>query len=200
MIDHMALLRMIMENNPGQPPSFILEQYAIYKAGLTEINSRVAGKVVCADVVVERQTPPETQEYAPTSTSTSTSIPAPQVERDALLCGYIKRQLKVQPEEAIQDNKIICCICGKECQTLTEKHLSTHNGLTREGYTKLCGYPTGQPLISRNHLAWMKANVLKAQMVRKNKAQNNTAKIDQVFENEPPPVIRRKRNAVTTIS
>ncbi|MDE7065621.1 MAG: MucR family transcriptional regulator, partial [Desulfovibrionaceae bacterium] len=70
-------------------------------------------------------------------------------------------------EEAIQDDKILCCICGKERQALTEKHLMSHNGLTREGYLKLCGYEPGQALMSKAHLNKMKSNVLKAQQARK---------------------------------
>lgn len=155
MVDNMELLRMIMENNPGQPAAYILEQYAIYKAGLTEINTRFASGMLVTEVI-EGIAQPEVVEAAP----------APK-EKESLTKGYTKRSLKVKPDDAIQDDKIFCCICGKECQTLTERHLSTHNGLTREGYLKLCGYAPDQPLMSRNHLARMKANVLKAQEARK---------------------------------
>lgn len=160
MIDNMELLRMIMENNHGQPAPFILEQYAIYKAGLTEINSRFSGGV----------TSPETVENMSAIDATE-KVPAPKVEKESLTCGYTKRNLKVKPADAIQDDKITCCICGKECQTLTERHLVTHNGLTRAGYLKLCGYAKDQPLMSRTHLARMKANVLKAQKARKGKIE-----------------------------
>ena len=153
MIDNMELLRMIMENNPGQPASFILEQYAIYKAGLMEIDGRFAAAVQVSDVM-EALAQAEAQE-------------APKAEKQSLTCGYTKRQLKVKPADAIQDDKIFCCICGKECKTLTERHLASHNGLTREGYLKLCGYAANQPLMARKHLERMRANVQKAQKARK---------------------------------
>ena len=157
MINNMELLKMIMETHPEQPPAFILEQYAIYKAGLAEINTRLASGEQVGNVV-ESITVGETTEAAP---------PAQKTEKESLTKGYTRRNLKVKPEEAIQDDKILCCICGKECQTLTEKHLTSHNGLTREGYLKLCGYEPGQALMSKAHLNKMKGNVLKAQQARK---------------------------------
>lgn len=147
---------MIMENNPGQPASFVLEQYAIYKAGLTEINSRFAGVAVLADVM---------EGFAQVEAIASAA--EPKAEKPSLTCGYTRRNFKVKPDEAIQDDAIYCCICGKKCQTLTERHIASHNGLSREGYLKLCGYPKEQALMSRNHLTRMKANVLKAQQARK---------------------------------
>lgn len=164
MIDNMELLRMIMENNPGQPATFILEQYAVYKAGLTEINGRFSAGSPTSDVA-DVLAQAELQE-----------APAPKAEKESLTRGYTKRSLKVKPADAIQDDKIYCCVCGKECQTLTERHLASHNGLSREGYLKLCGYASDQPLMSRNHLAKMKANVLKAQKARKAKPAADKSK------------------------
>ena len=159
MIDNMELLRMIMENNPGQPATFILEQYAVYKAGLMEINGRFVAGAPMAELV-EAAAQAEQQE----------TMQAPKAEKESLTRGYTKRSLKVKPADAIHDDKIICCICGKECQTLTERHLASHNGLTREGYLKLCGYAPTQSLMSNNHLQRMRNNVIKAQKVRKAKA------------------------------
>lgn len=156
MINNMELLKMIMETHPEQPPAFILEQYAIYKAGLAEINTRLASGEQVGDVV-----------GAINVSEAAEAAPVQKTEKESLTRGYTRRNLKVKPEEAIQDDKIFCCICGKECQTLTEKHLVSHNGLTREGYLKLCGYESGQPLMSKAHLNKMKGNVLKAQQARK---------------------------------
>ncbi len=155
MIDKTELLRMIMETNPGQNPAFILEQYNSYLKGLTTIhgeNFAPAG-ALCGEGQDCAQE--EKVEEKPTKAS--------------LTCGYTKRKLMVKPEEAITRDKITCCICGKEGQTLTERHLATHNGLSREGYLKLCGYPATQALMSERHLARMKSNVLKAQEARKAK-------------------------------
>lgn len=165
MIDNMELLRMIMENNPGQPASFILEQYSIYKAGLTEINSRFSSGPTTADAL-ENLVHGDAGEPAPVA----------KPEKESLTRGYTKRSLKVKPDDAILDDKIFCCICGKECQTLTERHLATHNGLTREGYIKLCGYAAGQPLMSHEHLERMKANVLKAQQARKSRQDSDSSR------------------------
>lgn len=168
MIDDMQLLKMLMENNPGQPASFILEQYAVYKSSLLEINNRIAAApgisefIEGGEQIAVRQNP---------------TAPKPdKSDKESLTRGFTKRSLKVKPDEAILDEAIICCICGKSCQTLTERHLALHNGLTREGYIKLCGYEAGQPLMARDHLARMKANVLKAQKARKAKQASAAGK------------------------
>ncbi len=159
MIDRTELLRMIMETNQGQSPAFILEQYTAYLKGLTGIhgeNFAPAG-VPCTEG--EECASEDKNEEKPVKVS--------------ITCGYTKRKLKVKPEDAITRDKITCCICGKEGQTLTERHLATHNGITREGYLKLCGYPATQALMSEKHLARMKTNVMKAQEARKAKKKKS---------------------------
>nr|WP_294508880.1 MucR family transcriptional regulator [uncultured Bilophila sp.] len=70
-----------------------------------------------------------------------------------------------KPEEAIGDNTVQCCICGKAFQNLSAKHIQDHE-LTVEEYKKLCGYGREQKLISRNLLAKLQENVQKAQEAR----------------------------------
>ncbi len=159
MIDKTELLRMIMENNPGQSPAFILDQYTVYVKGLNNIS----GENFLAQTLDN-----ENQEL-----TLENNVDEKQV-KPSLTCGYTKRKLKVKPEDAIQRDVIICCICGREGKTLTERHLSTHNGLTREGYLKLCGYDAKQPLMSERHLARMKNNVMKAQEARKAKRNRDS--------------------------
>ncbi len=155
MIDKTELLRMIMETNQGQSPAYILEQYTTYLKGLTDIhgNNFSAQRNLCVQGSECKQE--EKMEDKPA--------------KQSITCGWTKRNLKVKPEDAITEDTITCCLCGKEGKTLTERHLNSHNGLTRQGYLKLCGYPETQILMSGKHLARMKNNVLKAQQARKAK-------------------------------
>jgi len=89
--------------------------------------------------------------------------------KDSLTKGYTKRSLKVKPQDAIKKDTIACCICGKTMSSINARHLASHNGLTKEGYLKLCGYPANQALMSLNHLAKMKKQVVKAQKAREQK-------------------------------
>lgn len=89
--------------------------------------------------------------------------------KESLTKGYTKRSLKVKPEDAIKKDAIACCICGKTMSSINARHLASHNGLTKEGYLKLCGYPANQALMSLNHLAKMKKQVVKAQQAREQK-------------------------------
>jgi len=89
--------------------------------------------------------------------------------KESLTKGYTKRSLKVQPNDAIKKDNIFCCICGKGMQSINARHLASHNGLTKAGYLKLCGYPDDKSLMSLNHLAKMKTQVVKAQEAREKK-------------------------------
>ncbi len=163
MIDQTQLLRMIMENNKGKSPAFILEQFSEYLKGLNLIHgdSLDSQNSTCAENK-ECKKEEKTQE---------------QTTKNSLTCGYTKRNLKVKPETAIQKDQITCCLCGKAGKVLTERHLkSKHNGLTRQGYLKLCGYPEDQVLMSENHFASMKVNVSKAQQAKKDKKASEVKK------------------------
>ncbi len=160
MIDKTELLRMIMETNPGQTPTFVLEQYASYLKGLTNIHGDNFTSLNVAN--------DENQECEKEVNSEEKQA------KPSLTCGYTKRKLVVKPDEAIQRDVIYCCICGKEGKTLTERHLAKHNGLTREGYLKLCGYKADQRLMAERHLARMKNNVMKAQEARKAKKEKES--------------------------
>ena len=89
--------------------------------------------------------------------------------KDSLTKGYTRRSLKVKPQDAIKKDSIACCICGKSMSSINARHLASHNGLTKEGYLKLCDYPADQVLMSLNHLAKMQTQVRKAQKAREKK-------------------------------
>ena len=51
----------------------------------------------------------------------------------------------IDPQKAIKEKSVTCCVCGKAFKLITKKHLSTH-GLTVEAYREQCGYKKGTPL------------------------------------------------------
>ena len=94
---------------------------------------------------------------------------AAKAAKASLTGGYTRRNLKVKPQDAIKKDSITCCICGKSMNSINARHLASHNGLTKEGYLKLCDYPADQVLMSLNHLAKMQTQVRKAQKAREKK-------------------------------
>ncbi|WP_337441120.1 MucR family transcriptional regulator [Desulfovibrio sp.] len=82
--------------------------------------------------------------------------------------------LVFNPAEAITDNTITCCLCGKAACSLTSRHLANH-GINVEEYKYLCGYPSEQKLMSRNFEAKMRRNVQRAQQARKEKHRAENA-------------------------
>ena len=109
--------------------------------------------------------------------------------KESLTKGYTRRSLKVKPQDAIKKDSISCCICGKSMSSINARHLASHNGLTKEGYLKLCGYPADQALMSQNHLSKMKAQVVKAQKARMTK---------QAAQGKTPVKLRKSKKAAAT--
>ena len=158
MISDAELLKLVMDRYPEQPVPFLIDQFTVMKAGLIQANNRLAGN--------EFETIPESlcicDELPREGVVEEPSVPKKR---------YTKRNLVVRPEEAISEEEITCCICGKSFQNLTAKHIHSHD-LTVEEYKKLCGYPPEQRLISSKLLNKLQSNVLKAQQAREKKQKD----------------------------
>ena len=57
---------------------------------------------------------------------------------------------KIDPQESIRDDAIICVICGKEFKQLTHTHLQGEHGLSPDEYRKRYGIPMKQPLAAKS--------------------------------------------------
>lgn len=143
MITDAELLKLVMDRFPEADTDGIVEQFSLLKVGLLQANAKLAVGDAGQQGVEEQ------------SISATDEAPAPKKR-------YTRRSLVVKPEEAIGDDTVQCCICGKAFQNLNAKHIQNHE-LTVEEYKKLCGYGRDQKLISRNLLAKLQENVQKAQ-------------------------------------
>ena len=155
MISDAELLKLVMDRYPEQPSAFIIEQFAIFKAGLIQANNKLA----VMDNVEESATDT-------VSTESSEQVPTPEAETPKK--KFTKRNLVAKPEEAITTELVQCCLCGKTFQNLTAKHLLSH-GISADEYKKLCGYAPEQKLICGNLLEKLQENVQKAQRSREQK-------------------------------
>lgn len=155
MVDDNALLKMIMEKHPDQGPDFIIEQFTVYKQKL----SALGAGTVCPCEGEQQDAPTETVEQ-----------PVAVVKR-----RYSKRSLKVKPEEAIQEEQVLCCLCGASFKSLTALHLRKAHGISVEDYKRLCGYDADTSLMSNLNLRKVREAVTKAQTVRKEKAAQAAA-------------------------
>lgn len=152
MINDTELLKLVMDRYPEQPLPFLIDQFTVMKAGLIQANNRLAG--------LEQETGGDPA-YPSEGMPKEESFPESVTPRKR----YTKRSLVVKPEEAISEEEITCCICGKSFQNLTTKHIQSHD-LSVEEYKKLCGYAPDQKLISSKLLSKLHSNVLKAQQAR----------------------------------
>jgi predicted transcriptional regulator len=153
-MEEMELLTAIIKSNPGINVEDAWKMYRELVTRVHALNSQLK--------IGEPGSFPET-------TCEGQSVEDAKPAKESLTKGYTKRSLKVKPQDAIQKDTIACCICGKTMTSINARHLASHNGLTKEGYLKLCGYPAAQALMSLNHLAKMKMQVQKAQKAREKK-------------------------------
>lgn len=156
-MEELELMTAIIESNPGISIDDAWKMYSELVTRVHKLNSqlKLGEPVSLTEDTAEAHAPEEPK--------------APKGH------GYTRRSLKVKPEEAVRKDKIFCCICGKGMSSINSRHLASH-GVTKEDYVKLCGYPSDQVLMSLDHLAKMKANVLEAQKARTKKPASAAGK------------------------
>ena len=117
MITDAELLKLVMDRFPEADTDGIVEQFSLLKVGLLQANAKLAVGDAGQQGVEEQ------------SISAADGDPAPKKR-------YTRRSLVVKPEEAIGDDTVQCCICGKAFQNLNAKHIQNHE-LTVEEYEAL---------------------------------------------------------------
>lgn len=152
-LDDKDLFTAIFSRFNDQPIEFVMEQYEKAKRMNHDIEKRLGANAVAEwqSANMPRELPEEQPE-------------APKQKK------YTRRDLVCKPGEAITDAAIICCICGARRQSLTQRHLATHD-ISVEDYKKLCGYDPDTPLMSRMHHAKSRQIVARAQQARLAKAE-----------------------------
>ena len=154
-MEQLELMTAIIESNPGINVEDAWKMYRELITRVYALNSQLK-------IGEPESLPPEAAGDGQTPEGAKTV-------KASLTKGYTRRSLKVKPQDAIKKDSILCCICGKSMNSINARHLASHNGLTKEGYLKLCDYPADQVLMSLNHLAKMQAQVRKAQKAREKK-------------------------------
>ena len=170
-MEQLELLTAIIQSNPGINVEDAWKMYRELVTRVYALNSqlKLGEPGSLSEVVSAGQAPEEAKTV-----------------KESLTKGYTRRSLKVKPQDAIKKDAIACCICGKSMSSINARHLASHNGLTKEGYLKLCGYPADQALMSLNHLAKMKTQVVKAQKAREKK---------QAESGKAPVKVRKNKKA-----
>lgn len=168
-LDDKDIFMAIFNKFSDQPIEFVMAQYEKAKILNMEIERR-------------RSQLPEAEALSPASAlSAADSLMAAEAQAEAPKKKKLtRRDLIINPEEAITDDSVKCCLCGKEGSSLTSRHLAQH-GISVEEYKKLCGYAENQKLMSRNFEQKMLHNVQRAQQVRmdKRKEQGEAASSGQ---------------------
>jgi predicted transcriptional regulator len=173
-MEQLDLMTAIIESNPGIN---IEDAWKMYRELLTRVYA------------LNSQLKLGEQDSLPEAACAEKGSEDAKTVKESLTKGYTKRSLKVKPQDAIKKDSIACCICGKSMTSINARHLASHNGLTKEGYLKLCGYPADQVLMSLNHLSKMKTQVKKAQKARAQKLSER--------EKTPVKVRKSKKDAAT---
>ena len=162
-MEELELMTAIIESNPGIN---VEDAWKMYRELVTRVHA------------LNSQLKLGETESSPEGISAGQSPEGAKAVKESLTRGYTRRSLKVKPQDAIKKDSITCCICGKNMNSINARHLASHNGLTKEGYLKLCDYPADQVLMSLNHLVKMQMQVRKAQKAREKKqSEQGTAPV-----------------------
>lgn len=140
----------VFERYHDQPIEFVMSQYEKAKLLNREIELRL------------NTLPPQaaTAQNSAETQAAAEDKPSPKPVRKRLT----KEDIVADPEKAITDENITCCLCGQQFNRLTARHLKIH-GISVKEYKSLCGYTSDQELMSYN--LTMAHNVQKAQAARK---------------------------------
>ena len=158
----------IFNKYSDQPIEFIMEQYE---------KAKILNMAIERRINAQAEQPVKVEEAAPAALPpVDEPLPVEEEKKPAPAPKKIitKADLVFNPAEAITDNTITCCLCGKAACSLTSRHLANH-GINVEEYKYLCGYPSEQKLMSRNFEAKMRRNVQRAQQARKEKRRAENA-------------------------
>jgi len=161
-MEELELMTAIIESNPGIN---VEDAWKMYRELVTRVHT-LNSQLKLGD--------PESSPDAPGDGQVPEGAKA---AKESLTKGFTRRSLKAKPQDAIKKDSITCCICGKSMSSINARHLASHNGLTKEGYLKLCDYPANQVLMSLNHLAKMQNQVRKAQKAREKKQGEGNAPV-----------------------
>ncbi len=148
----------VFERYRDQPIEFVMAQYEKALLINREIELRLNSLAV-----------PQSAAAQSAAAGTQAAVedkPAPEPARKR----PTKKDLVTDPEKAITDETITCCLCGQQFNTLTARHLKLHD-ISVEEYKYICGYASTQKLMSYNLAATMARNVQKAQAARKARLQ-----------------------------
>lgn len=69
---------------------------------------------------------------------------------------------RAEIDAAIGEDKITCCICRAQFSSLGA-HLKRVHHVSPKDYIRVCGYPAGTKLMSKNYLVKARANAKHAQ-------------------------------------
>lgn len=134
-----VLLQMMFKQHEGQPIEFIMAEYGKAKQLYLKIEQGLAKSATKEIIDVEKvEDEPQKLEQGDKG-----AVKVERVERH-----YTKNDLVSNPEEAIHDDYIVCCLCNKHFYTLGN-HISSQHQIWSKSYRTLCGYPDDLPLMSR---------------------------------------------------
>ena len=147
--DDLQLFQIVYAQNPGKPMEFIQEEVLKAKKALLENSKLLASKAASENAAADTKTP----HYVELKKS------------DLML------KTRSEIDEAIGDDQITCCICRKKMNSLGA-HLKRVHHVDPKDYIRVCGYPEGTNLMSKNLLNKARANVERALSMRRSRNHN----------------------------
>lgn len=159
------LLELVRIQNPNQDTSYILKEFVKAKKELAMLER--GENVIDVDLIHQFQEESKIEQGALSAKGTHEEQSSSK-KREKRWAKKDLKYLADDPNKAITEETITCCICGEKKSVLTKKHLENH-GISVLDYKRICGYQADARLMSHKRSRETSENVKKAQAAPRKK-------------------------------
>jgi predicted transcriptional regulator len=172
------LFKTIYDRLHNRPIEDVILEYTKAKIAMLKAEEEIRSKILrckATNIGPDLTQPVEVIERAEDLSSTIEPIVSNETNTEV---EYTHDDLERNPQNAIGDNYIICCLCGAEMKSLS-RHLKTHHSISPEKYRAICGYGKDIVLMSRNAALAAKERLATARESRKSSKTDAEASTPQ---------------------
>ena len=143
------LFKTLYDRLPDRPVEDVIQEYAKAKIAMLKAEEEIRSKTLHIGTQSSEQDIEQHVNAKEVTDELSSTVEPSGIDEIPIDVEYTSDDLERNPQNAIGDNYIICCLCGAEMKSLS-RHLKTHHSISPEKYREICGYGKDIVLMSRN--------------------------------------------------
>ena len=145
------LFKLIYNRLHDRPIEAVIAEYGKAKSAMMQMEDSLRAGAEAAGLADGEPPAPLTDEaFSAVAEGVADAAPPAAAPEEACAdSSYTAADLERNPQNAIGDNYIICCLCGEQMKSLS-RHLRSRHRISPEKYREICGYGKDVVLMSRN--------------------------------------------------